>query len=164
VLELAIWGRAVLGGYSLEWANLWGANWQGAYLQVADLRWANLQGADLRRANLQEADLQKAILPDFQILPEEGAFIAWKKTTTGIVKLLIPEDALRVCSLVGRKCRTNKAQVLEGPGVGGFSPTQSTYLIRYNLGWVFSECNTDIRVECAKGIHFFLTRKEAEQW
>lgn len=131
----------------------------------ADLSGADLCGADLSRANLSGADLSGANLPPYMICPEEGAFIAWKKVAgnarTAIVKLLIPAEAKRTSSLVGRKCRAGFAVVLEGEGVSThdgktvYAPGLTVYPDKYD---------DDIRVECTSGIHFFITRKEAEDY
>jgi hypothetical protein len=49
--------------------------------------------------------------------------------------------------------------------VNGYSPTQSTNKICYSVGeHMVQEISTDIRIECAPGIHFFLTKQEAESW
>ena len=129
----------------------------------ANLEGANLRGANLERANLRGANLRGAILPHFQICPEEGSFIAWKKTTKGVIKICIPEDARRVSSLIGRKCRASHIIVLNGVN-GGESPTHGSLI--YNVGeTVHSDSfDDDIRVECTNGIHFFMSRKEAEEW
>jgi len=153
----------------LEGANLRGANLEGAYLDGANLEGAYLEGAylegaNLRGANLKGAYLEGANLPHFQICPQEGSFIGYKKTTKGVIKLLIAEHAKRTNSLIGRKCRASEVVVLGGEGVDG---TGTHY-----QGIVYGEGNTikcldyddDIRVECTKGIHFFMTLAEAEEW
>ena len=135
------------------------ANLQGADLQGADLRWANLQWADLRGANLYVADLTDTKLSDFQICPQGGAFVAYKKIRTGVIKLMIPEHAQRTSTLVGRKCRASSVIVLEGPE-GYDRHTGKTF---YKV-WeeVFPDhYDGDIRVECTNGIHFFMTKQEA---
>jgi hypothetical protein len=149
-------------------ANLQGANLQGADLQGANLQGANLQGADLRFADLRfaylrGANLQEAKLADFQLPPEEGSFIAYKKVDSGVIKLLIPEDAKRTSSLVSRKCRASHVKVLEG---SGFSPTHTEKKLEYKEGEVVyaDSFDDDIRVDCTSGIHFFMTRKEAKEW
>ena len=189
--------RANLSGVDLSYANLSGANLRGVNLSDADLRGANLsyvdlRGADLRRADLSgvdlkgvnlsdadlrgaylsDADLKGAKLPDFQLVPDEGSFIAWKKVSNGgIVKLLIPEDAKRTSSLVGRKCRASKAVVLEvfdynGASINATPEGKSYPGIIYEKGETVEpdSYDDDIRVECAHGIHFFITRKEAENY
>ena len=151
--------EADLYGANLREANLYGANLRGANLYGANLYGANLYGADL-----YGADLYGAELPDFQITPSEGSFVAWKKTTVGVIKILIPEDAQRTSSLVGRKCRASHVHVIDGPGCGGGSPTYAGML--YDEGTVVyaDKYDDDIRVECTHGIHFFMTKAEAEAW
>lgn len=129
----------------------------------ANLGGADLGDADLRGADLRGADLGDATLPNFKICPEEGSFICWKKTNKGVVKLQVTPDAKRVNSLVSRKCRASKVLVLEG--FSGATGTHYQGLI-YETGAILEveDFDDDIRVECTKGIHFFITRKEAEEW
>ena len=151
--------RADLSGADLRRADLRGADLRRADLSAADLSEANLRGADLRRANLSGA-----YLPHFQIVPAEGSFIAWKKTTLGVIKILVPEDAQRTSSLVGRKCRASHITVLGGPGCGGTGPNYSGLV--YTAGETIhaDSFDPDIRVECSHGIHFFMTEQEAKEW
>ena len=140
----------------------------------ADLRNANLRNASLRNASLVGANLDGASAA-FQIPPEEGAFIGWKRVATGndsvvtVLKLEIPADAKRTSSLVGRKCRASKVKVLEavsGANESGvyLSLTPHFTRLEYRVGQAVKVDNFDgdIRVECAAGIHFFITRAEAE--
>ena len=148
--------EADLRGANLWERILWGANLRGANLWGADLRGANLRGADLREANLQEART-----PYFQI-PQEGSLIVWKKLRGKVLcKLKIPENAKRTTSLVGRKCRAEFAEVLEGEGVSLYDD-----MTEYKVGKIVKpeSYNDDIRFECASGIHFFLTKEEAENY
>ena len=166
-LSYANLSRANLNGANLRWANLRWANLSGADLSGADLSGADLSGADLSRANLSGADLSGADLsgaelPKFQICPEEGSFIAFKKLHKSVVcKLMIPADAERTSSLVGRKCRASKVIVLEGEGS---SLHDKSVVYRVGATVVPDSYDPDIRVECANGIHFFITRKEAEEY
>jgi hypothetical protein len=182
---------AVTSGANLYGANLYGADLRGADLYGADLRGANLRGADLRGANLYGANLyganlygadlrganldEKTRLPDYSLVSEKGAaFTGWKKLTDGaIVKLGIPEDAERVSTPIGRKCRTNKAIVFaiydrEGGAVpeGYVGKSMHDPKFTYQVGQVVEEPNYDgsILQECTSGIHFFITRKEAENY
>ena len=164
---------ANLSGADLSGADLSGADLSGADLRCANLRCANLSGADLSdanlsgayliSANLEGANLISAKLPNFQIVPEEGSFIAYKKVDTGVIKLLIPEDAKRTSTLVGRKCRASHVKVLEGSGV---SSTYKVNQLEYKEGEVVyaDKYDDNIRIECTSGIHFFMTRKEVEEW
>jgi hypothetical protein len=157
---------------NLYGADLFGADLYGADLCCANLRNANLHSADLRSANLRGANLfganlENVILSAFQIVPEEGAFIGWKKVSRCIIKLEIPADAGRTSSLVGRKCRASHARVLAIEG--GVNPEQVDSArggLVYKVGEVTTadSFDPDIRVECTNGIHFFLTREEAEDY
>ena len=155
---------ADLSDADLRYADLRNANLRYADLRNANLRYADLRYANLRNADLRYADLRNANLLHFLITPEIGSFYAWKKTTKGVIKILIPEDAQRTNSLKGRKCRASKIQVIDGPGCGGKSPTRGGLV--YNKGQVVEadKFDDDIRRECTHGIHFFMTKKEAEEW
>ena len=144
----------------------WATSREGsrANLQGANLQGANLWGANLWGANLQAANLREANLPHFLICPEEGDFIAWKKTTKGVIKIKVPEKARRTNSLTSRKCSASEVIVIDGPGVGGKSPNQGTLVYIKGDRVVADRFDDDIRKECTHGIHFFMTRKEAEEW
>ena len=173
-------GGADLGGADLCGADLCGANLRGADLHGANLGGANLGGADLHEANLGGADLGGANLcganlrgvknadlafARLQFIPPEGAFIAWKKCLNGvIVKLSIPEDAKRSHS-TGRKCRASKALVLDVFGAKfGVSSVKATFEYRKGCEVVSDSWDEDRWNECSHGIHFFLTRLEAEDY
>jgi len=154
---------------NLREANLWEANLREADLWGADLRGADLREADLREANLQEAnlreaDLTNAKLPHFSIVPETGGFYAWKKTTKGVIKIYVPADAQRTSSLVGRKCRASKVKVISGPGCGGTGPSYDSVTYTKGATVEADSFDPDIRRECTHGIHFFMTKAEAEEW
>jgi hypothetical protein len=115
-------------------------------------------------ANLVDANLEDAALPNFQIVPTEGAFIAYKKVDSDcIIKIEIPEDAQRTSSLIGRKCRASHVKVLEGSGHSLTHKHKSIYYLKGETVYADS-FNADIRVECTNGIHFFMTEKEAQEW
>ena len=165
-------------GANLEGADLRGADLRydylrGADLRGADLRYAYLKGADLRYADLKGADLRGAELPNFQICPELGSFIAWKKLANGVIaQLLIPKDSLRTSSLIGRKCRAEFVKVLSFyDNYGDALDIEKAYGLRdrsvvYEIDkfTVADKYDDDIRVECTHGIHFFMTFKEAKGW
>ena len=161
---------ANLGGANLTGANLGGANLRGANLGGANLRGANLGGANLTEANLYRANLTEATLPPFQIVPGVGQFRAFKKVQGNVVlELLIPRSAQRTSTLVGRKCRASKVKVV---GVASGTTTETVFrshrdeAFTYEVGkWAsVSDYDGDIRVECTKGIHFFPTLKEAQDY
>ena len=154
-------------------ANLYEANLYGADLRGANLYEANLYEADLRGANLYEADLRGAKNVNLPIAcPEEGEFIGFKKVRSNyIVKLKITEDAKR-CSATGRKCRCSKAMVLSITKLDGTDDgTKESASSRdadfvYRVGEIVevSDFCDDRWNECAPGIHFFITRQEAEDY
>ena len=163
--------RANLSGADLSGADLSGANLYGANLYGANLYGANLSGANLYGADLYGADLELDLLNKFLPIccPESGSFTAWKKVRGNyIVKLEVTETAMR-SSAYGRKCRCNEARVLAIENMDG-SPTnvrevysQHDDSFSYRVGEVARVDNfdTDRRNECAPGIHFFITRREA---
>jgi len=162
-------------------AYLQGADLHGAYLQCADLQRADLQGADLQGAYLQGADLQGAYLQGAYGLnincPETGSFIGYKKaylyekSTSVIVKLQITEDAKRF-SATGRKCRCDKAIVLEISDILGVDTTIKKARSKHDSGFLYNvgetiavdNFDTDRWNECSTGIHFFITRQEAVEY
>jgi hypothetical protein len=118
--------------------------------------------------------MQDAKIDTWSIVPETGSFKGWKKGRNGeIVKLLIPACAERISSLVGRKCRASQARVLEiwkdgkiviNPEYIVHSSYQPTFQYQLHKTVKVLNFNTDYRIECAEGIHFFITRKEAEDF
>jgi hypothetical protein len=161
--------EANLSGANLSWADLYRANLYRADLSGANLSGANLSGADLSWANLSwanlsEANLSGAKLPKFQI-PQEGTLTVWKKAKYGVlVKLLIPENARRTGSLVGRKCRAEFALPLEIYNSSKEVETTKGFKYTKNTLVYPDSYNDDIRIECTNGIHFFLTKEEAEEY
>ena len=161
---------ADLSGADLYGADLRGADLRGANLYGADLSGANLYGADLRGANLYGANLnQKTEIRLCITCPDTGSFIAWKSAGGYIVKLEIPEDAKR-SSATSRKCRCDKARVLEIQNRDGSKAdvieVESDRGGIYRIGeMVYPDEWDDNRWnECSNGIHFFVTRMEAEDW
>ena len=154
--------RANLYGADLSWANLSGANLYGAGLSGASLSGANLSGTDLYRANLSGAKNAARLLAKMSIVAD-GDIIGYKKLRKGtICKLKIPADAKRVGGVVGRKCRAEYAIVIEGEGV---SKHDASFL--YKVGETVKPVepfNDDPLTECTSGIHFFITREEAEDY
>jgi hypothetical protein len=163
---------ANLSGANLSWANLSGADLSRADLSRADLSRADLSRADLSRADLSGADLSRAkeaelTIARTRILPE-GDLIGWKKLQDGLIaKLLIPSGAKRSHAF-GRKCRAEFAKVLEiwdgkkAVKEGGAMHDQGA--TKYRTGKVIKpdSFSTEWQTECAPGIHFYITRLEAE--
>lgn len=127
---------------------------------------ANLYGADLSRANLYGAKDAEYVIARTQICPTEGAFVGWKKLRGDVIaKLVIPHDAKRMNSLGSRKCRASKVFVHEMFGAKE-AYDQHTGKLLYKEGEevVPDSFDEDVRVECSNGIHFFLSRIEAERY
>ena len=163
-LEKATASGANLSGAYLSGANLSGAYLSGAYLSGANLSGANLSGAYLSGANLRGAKDADTAIAMTRILPE-GTLIGWKKLRGGVIaKLLIPEYAKRSHAF-GRKCRCEFAEVLELHGAEvGYSQHDPKFV--YRVGDVVKPdaWSEDWQEECANGIHFFITRLEAENY
>ena len=141
------------------------ADLSGAHLREADLR-----GADLRGAYLSGADLSGAKNVPYipYACPDFGMFIGFKKAFGYIVVLEIPEDAKRL-SATGRKCRCNKAKVLEIQNIDGTKANVTKVASGYDSNFVYEVGKTvsvdnfceDRWKECSPGIHFFINRQEA---
>jgi len=128
---------------------------------------ANLVGADLVGADLVGADLRGAegaglAIAMTRILPD-GDLIGWKKCRGDvIVKLKIPVEAKR-SSAFGRKCRAEYADVLEVSGAE-FGIGQHDGKTKYVVGErvIPDKWDDNWQEECSHGIHFYITRLEAE--
>jgi len=167
---------ADLRGADLRGADLQGAYLQGADLQDADLQDAYLQGAYLQGAYLQGADLQgadfKKIKHQFQIIPEEGSFIAWKKLANNhIAKIEIPARAKRVCNTINRKCRASLVKTLQifdskGNEVKTGYSNYIGLITEFKIGRLTKPDKFDDTPfnDCTNGIHFFVTKQEALNW
>ncbi len=153
----------------LGYANLDYANLRYANLRSANLRSANLRSANLRSANLDYAENADLAIAQTRILPDEGPVIGWKKARGGrIVKLRIPSRADR-SHAGGRKCRSSQAKVLAIYNPDGTAATEafSTHDedFRYAVGEIVTPTepfDPDMWNECASGIHWYITRAEAE--
>lgn len=162
-------------------ATLYCANLYGAHLEGADLRCASLFNANLFDANLQGAALNDSELGCANLLLAElsGAngnliefrkgkiltenLIGYKKCKDDvIVTLEIPRGAI-VFSINGDQCRTNKVKVID---IDGADRAYSNYddmsyyvddeITVYNF-------NCEYNNQCTEGIHFYMTREEAEK-
>lgn len=168
---------ADLRGANLRDACLLGANLRDACLCDANLYGACLLGANLRGADLRGANLSELTVAQTSILPDDGDIIGWKKALALdgapiIVKLLIPSDAKRSNS-TGRKCRANKARILDLQDRQGNSlPPDTTAYSSFDPDFTYKkgetvhveDFDTNRWNECAPGIHFFITRIEAVKY
>jgi hypothetical protein len=156
----AIKQHANLRGADLHDANLYDANLYGANLYGANLHGANLYDANLRGAErLSElAEAESRILP-------EGILVGWKKCRNSvIVKLMIPQKAKR-SNATGRKCRASEVKVLQVFGASeGVSQQDEKVIYRKGETVTCDKWDDNRWNECSGGIHFFLSRIEAENY
>jgi uncharacterized protein YjbI with pentapeptide repeats len=168
-LRSANLSSANLSSADLSYANLSYADLSSANLSYANLSYANLRSADLSSANLSYANLRslknaERMDAETRIL-SEGDLIGWKKCHNRIiVKVLIPTDAKRSNS-TSRKCRAEFVKVLEVIG-GEVGISQYDSKTEYRVGEIVKcdKWNEDRWVECGGGIHFFITKFEAENY
>lgn len=164
-----------LCGADLSYVRLCNADLHNANISDANLSYANLSGANLSRANLRGTDLSKLIYDEdtaFYALqcPETGSFIGYKKAHGYIVELEILADAKR-SSATSRKCRCSAAKVLSITTVNGKTKVKEIASNRdsnfvYRVGEIVrvDYFDEDRWNECSTGIHFFITRSEAERY
>lgn len=153
--------------------------------------WINSTSRERRKAKkLAEPYLEKYFK---SICPETGSFYGYKKAWRcknfsdkgeygeAIVTLKIPENALRTNGF-GRKCRCNRAIVVgitavilkKGTNHNRYVTTENINMARSDHNPRFYYCiGQEVKVRnfnknrwetCSRGIHFFLTREEAEQY
>jgi hypothetical protein len=160
---------AYLSGADLSGADLSYANLSSANLYDADLSSANLTGVDLTGADLAYADLTNTIIDEKEqcrkgvVLTE--SMTGYKKAYGDkIITLEMPIGA-KVFSINNNKRRTNKAKVIDMQGETKLSSKYDTSF-KYHVGDEIDIIDFDERynVECGAGIHFFLTREEAENY
>ena len=133
---------------------------------------AYLRGADLQGANLQEADL-----PHYLIVPQEGEFLGYKSVlrkggTSALLTIKVLGTSSRVSSLVGRKCRVSEAIAIKAEDHDGNEITgedfksshESTFVWKLNEVTKPDSFCDDIRVECAPGLHIYITKDEAREF
>ena len=154
---------------NLTFADLSGAILSGADLSDADLTRADLSGADLINSELEYTNLTNTILDDKEqcrkgiVLTEP--MIGYKKSgECKIITLEIPIGA-KVFSINNYKRRTNKCKVIDMQGETELSSYYDTDF-KYHVGdeIEIEDFDENYNVECGEGIHFFLTREEAENY
>ena len=158
---------------NLYYANMSCANLHGADMSCANMGYANMSYANMSCANLHGADMCGANMSYANMsyanrlrkgIKLSEPIIGWKKCKNNVlVKLEIPRGAI-VFSINNKKCRTDKAKVLEI--IGADRAYSNHKFFSYYVGDIIEifDFNCQYNVECAKGIHFFKTREEAENY
>lgn len=171
---------------TLAFANFSDSKINDANFQHANLRHANfdyvtffnnidITGAKLEYANFTCCDLSSAGLIGDLIEYRKGKvltepIIGYKKCLTDdklytIVTLEIPRGAI-VFSINGNSCRTNKVKVIDI--ADGYKRAYSEHAehFSYYIGDEINIYDFDLQYnnECSSGIHFFMTREEAEHY
>ena len=159
-----------LSGSILRDVDLRDVDLSYANLSYTNLSYTNLHGANLHGVDLRDADLRGAEEVPYvpMACPEEGDFIGWKRAGDKIVKLHIPQDALRSSSTT-RKCRCNKAEVIEIYNIDGTIADERIISSSYDSSFTYEvgktvevqDFDTNRWKECTRGIHFFINRQEA---
>ena len=185
-VEAAIKNSADLSYSDLRYSDLRSADLRSANLSYSDLSYSDLSYSDLSYANLSYSDLRSAdlryanlrstnlneiknaglIMAQLSICPTEGDFVGWKKLQNNVIaRLVIPYDAQRLNSIGSRKCRASKAFVHE---IFGATEAYDKYTgkLLYKTGQevIPDKFDKSITSECSNGIHFFLSRIEAENY
>ncbi len=174
--ENSIVENALFDGCPMKGANFKNARMVTASFRYCDMRECNIEGADLFGAVLEFAKLDGIISNDdtkwFRLhCPETGAFLAYKKCVNDrMVQLLVPADAKRTSATL-RSCRCNKAKVLTIKSFDfkenfdeAWSLVDENFV--YKRGeWVeVKDFNEDRWQDSTTGIHFWMTRAEAEAY
>src|SRR5574344_1458617 len=152
-------------------ANVRDANFHGANFIGANFCDANFIGADFIGANNINEVISFANIANTELCmqcPEEGSFIGFKKAVGGIVKLRVTESAKR-SSATTHKCRCSEAEVLEIQNMDGTKSERTSVCSEYDRNFIYSvgeivsvpDFDDDRWNECARGIHFFMSRQEA---
>ncbi|MCI8321798.1 MAG: pentapeptide repeat-containing protein [Dorea sp.] len=168
--------NALFDGCSVKEANFKNARLVTASFRHCDMRGCNIEGADLFGAVLESARLEGVVSDEntkwFRLhCPEKGAFLGYKKCVNDrMVQLLIPADAKRTSATLP-SCRCSKAKVLT---IKSFDFTQNFdeawSLVDENFvyrkgEWVeVWDFNENRWQDSTTGIHFWMTRTEAEAY
>lgn len=137
----------------------------GVDIQEANLLGANLLGVDFRGADLREAKIDDIIAARLSILQDEGDIVGWKKCQNNVIVKLLIRDGTPRSNSTGRSCRAKEATVLQVFGAKcGYSNYNSNFIYETGKTVECEHWDEDRWNECSGGIHFFITRVEAEEY
>lgn len=171
---------------SVENALFDGCSIQGASFRYATMVTASFRYCDMRKCNIEDANLFGAVLEHAKLddiiynegtkwfrlhCPEEGAFLGYKKCVNDrMVQLLIPADAKRTSATLP-SCRCNKAKVLTIKSFDyrenyeeAWSLVDENFVYRKGEWVEVKDFNEDRWMDSTTGIHFWMTRKEAQDY
>ena len=171
---------ADLSNCDLRWADIDYAHFENANLSDVDLRWTkNSYWARFNGANMEDIDIRGSAIDDEavegaknlfipMVCPEEGSFIAWMKCRDEkIVKIQVPDNASRTGG-TRYSCRASEVLVLD-IFEGDTSCDEAVSIDDENLVFRKGELVKDNEefdpslLHNGEGIHFFITRAEAER-
>ena len=168
--------NSLFDGCPMRGANFKRAKMVTASFRYCDMRECNIEDANLFGAVLEYADLTGIISNEgtqwFRLhCPETGAFLAYKKCVNDrMVQLLVPADAKRT-SATFPSCRCNKAKVLTIKSFDfkenfdeAWSLVDENFVYRKGEWVEVENFNEDRWQDSTTGIHFWLTREEAEAY
>ena len=169
----------------LRFCDLCYSNIDYTCFEKADLGWANFTyakktfWANFGEADLTDVDFTDCCLADNAVngakglfipmaCPEEGAFIAWKKCQDNrIVKLMVPENALRTGG-DRFSCRASEVEILdiysENNNCAEAVSFEDDYTFRRGETIKDKQVFDSSLLHDGAGIHFFLSRAEAENY
>lgn len=175
-----------LRGRNFRDADLEGATFRDSNLQGADFTDANLLNADFTRADLTGACLWNATIDGIvfdntrlpsPVLDLSGCATGYKVVMLDavdipvVIELKFPEGTKFASTITSRKCRASEAVVVRciTPKYEDTTTWSSIFCheFSYRLGQSVvpvKPLDANILTECAAGIHFFVTREEAERY
>ena len=147
-----------------------------ASFRYCDMIKCNIEGADLYGAVLEYAKLDGIHSNEntkwFRLrCPEIGAFLGYKKCINDcMVQLLIPSDAKRSSATLP-SCRCNKAKVLTIKSFDfkenyeeAWSLVDENFIYRKGEWVEVKNFNEDRWMDSTTGIHFWMSREEAQSY
>ncbi|MEW9078446.1 pentapeptide repeat-containing protein [Terrisporobacter glycolicus] len=168
--------NVLFDGCPLHGANFKNANMKTASFRYCDMIKCNIEGADLYGAVLEYAKLDGIHSNEntkwFRLrCPEIGAFLGYKKCINDcMVQLLIPSDAKRSSATLP-SCRCNKAKVLTIKSFDfkenyeeAWSLVDENFIYRKGEWVEVKNFNEDRWMDSTTGIHFWMSREEAQSY
>lgn len=148
---------------------------ESALYVFADCIFINCEFNGIFKASLFGCDFDTHVPYVPMTCPVEGDIIGWKvchgqnNRTPYLVKLRIPDGVKRTSGFGSRKCRCERALVLDILHIDGMPAKETTVFSHYDKTfsytkgeWVHADCyDNDRRFVCSSGIHFFMERQEA---